>query len=184
MAARPTGTVTFVFTDIEGSTALLERLGEGYGEVLFTHHRLLREVWAAYDGVEISTEGTPSSSPSVRPHRRSQRRWADRWRSPLIASRHAAARCWCPLVTVVGAGETGKTRVALAVADRLLDELSDGAFLIELAETGSADGVAGRIATAARRPRRGRADHWRPVPDRSDRCRRPRDPQGPFWHSP
>jgi hypothetical protein len=33
-----------MFTDIEGSTALLDRLGERYGEVLFTHHRLLREV--------------------------------------------------------------------------------------------------------------------------------------------
>jgi predicted ATPase/class 3 adenylate cyclase len=53
----PTGTVTFVFTDIEGSTALLDRLGEGYGEVLFTHHRLLREVWVAHGGVEVSTEG-------------------------------------------------------------------------------------------------------------------------------
>ena len=57
MAVRPTGIVSFVFTDIEGSTALLERLGEGYGEVLFTHYRLLREVWTAHDGVEVSTEG-------------------------------------------------------------------------------------------------------------------------------
>jgi class 3 adenylate cyclase len=42
MSELPTGTVTFVFTDIEGSTALLDRLGDGYGEVLFAHHALLR----------------------------------------------------------------------------------------------------------------------------------------------
>ena len=52
------------------------------------------------------------------------------------------------LVTIVGSGGTGKTRVGLAVADRLLDELPDGAFLIELAETGGAEGVAGTIASA------------------------------------
>src|SRR5579884_2377675 len=57
MSGRPTGTVTFVFTDIEGSTALLDRLGHGYGEVLFAHQALLRGVWAAHEGVEISTEG-------------------------------------------------------------------------------------------------------------------------------
>ena len=34
MAELPTGTVTLVFTDIEGSTRLLETLGESYGEVL------------------------------------------------------------------------------------------------------------------------------------------------------
>lgn len=55
--ALPTGTVTFVFTDIEGSTALLERLGDAYGDVLFRHHRLLREVWTAHGGAEVSTEG-------------------------------------------------------------------------------------------------------------------------------
>jgi class 3 adenylate cyclase len=56
-SALPAGTVTFVFTDIEGSTALLAELGELYGELLFSHHRLLREVWVAHDGVEVSTEG-------------------------------------------------------------------------------------------------------------------------------
>jgi class 3 adenylate cyclase len=55
--ALPEGTVTLVFTDIEGSTALLDRLGDGYGDVLFAHHRLLREVWAEHRGVEVDTEG-------------------------------------------------------------------------------------------------------------------------------
>ena len=55
--ALPTGTVTFLFTDIEGSTKLLQRLGAGYAEVLATHQRLLRQAWAAHGGVEVDTQG-------------------------------------------------------------------------------------------------------------------------------
>jgi class 3 adenylate cyclase len=53
----PSGFVTFVFTDIEGSTRLLRRLGDGYVEVLDRHHTLLRRAWAAHGGHEINTEG-------------------------------------------------------------------------------------------------------------------------------
>jgi predicted ATPase/class 3 adenylate cyclase len=53
----PAGTVTLLFTDIEGSTRLLHEIGELYGDVLADHHRLLREVWAAHGGVEVDTEG-------------------------------------------------------------------------------------------------------------------------------
>jgi predicted ATPase/class 3 adenylate cyclase len=53
----PEGTVTLLFTDIEGSTALLQTLGDRYGELLAEHHRLLREVWVSHRGVEIDTEG-------------------------------------------------------------------------------------------------------------------------------
>jgi predicted ATPase/class 3 adenylate cyclase len=56
-ASLPTGLVTLVFTDIEGSTRLLQEFGEGYGQLLADHHRLLREVWAAHGGVEVGTEG-------------------------------------------------------------------------------------------------------------------------------
>jgi predicted ATPase/class 3 adenylate cyclase len=51
----PTGTITFVFTDIEGSTRLLDRLGERYRPVLEDHQRLLRQAFSG--GVEVSTEG-------------------------------------------------------------------------------------------------------------------------------
>jgi class 3 adenylate cyclase len=57
MAKLPSGTVTFVFSDIEGSTALLKRLGDGYGELLTTHRRLVRETFTGYGGVEIDTQG-------------------------------------------------------------------------------------------------------------------------------
>jgi predicted ATPase/class 3 adenylate cyclase len=53
----PEGTVTFLFTDIEGSTALVVQLGEDYRAVLDTHHRVLRESFRSHDGVEVSTEG-------------------------------------------------------------------------------------------------------------------------------
>ena len=51
-------TLTFLFTDIEGSTALLGRLGEDdYAQVLAGHHALIRSALAAYDGREIDTQG-------------------------------------------------------------------------------------------------------------------------------
>jgi predicted ATPase/class 3 adenylate cyclase len=54
----PAGTVTLLFTDVEGSTRLLERLGtEPYAEVLEQHRRLLRETFARHDGYEVDTEG-------------------------------------------------------------------------------------------------------------------------------
>ncbi len=53
----PAGTVTFVFTDIEGSTDLMRRLGDGYGEVLDDHRRLLREHLGNAGGREIDTQG-------------------------------------------------------------------------------------------------------------------------------
>ena len=53
----PAGTVTFVFSDIEGSTELLKRLGDGYGELLSEHRRLVRETFGAHGGVEIDAQG-------------------------------------------------------------------------------------------------------------------------------
>jgi predicted ATPase/class 3 adenylate cyclase len=260
MSELPTGTVTFVFTDIEGSTALLDQLGERYGEVLFTHHTLLRGVWDAHGGVEVSTEGDAffvafsSASSAVaataagqaalaahawpqgtavrvrmgvhtgEPRIHDGEYWGPdvHYAARLASAAHggqvlisAAAAALAPgmelsslgrhrlkdfpqprelfglgsgphpaprtldplrtnlpsaptplvgrdgevdelvsllisdarLVTVVGGGGAGKTRLALAVAERLLDELADGAFLIELAELTSSEDVGGAIAS-------------------------------------
>jgi class 3 adenylate cyclase len=57
MTSLPSGTVTFVFSDIEGSTGLLKRLGDGYGEVIAEHRRIVRDALGAHDGVEIDTQG-------------------------------------------------------------------------------------------------------------------------------
>ncbi len=54
----PTGTVTFLFTDVEGSTRLLHRLGpDAYADALAEHRRALREAFAAHGGVEVDTQG-------------------------------------------------------------------------------------------------------------------------------
>ncbi len=53
----PLGTVTFLFSDIEGSTRLLLELGDRYGSVLGAHARLVRAAIASHQGTEVSTEG-------------------------------------------------------------------------------------------------------------------------------
>jgi predicted ATPase/class 3 adenylate cyclase len=54
----PSGTVTFLFTDVEGSTKLLHELGaEGYAEALAEHRRLIREACARHEGIEVDTQG-------------------------------------------------------------------------------------------------------------------------------
>ena len=58
MTDLPTGTVTFLFTDVEGSTKLLHELGaEAYDEALIEHRRVLREAFGRHDGVEVDTQG-------------------------------------------------------------------------------------------------------------------------------
>jgi predicted ATPase/class 3 adenylate cyclase len=57
MRDLPSGTVTFLFTDIEGSTRLLHELGGAYAEVLVEHRRLLREAFSRHGGVEVDTQG-------------------------------------------------------------------------------------------------------------------------------
>ena len=86
MVVQPTGTVTLLFTDVEGSTLLLERLGaERYAEVLAEHRRVLREAFARHGGYEVDEEGDAflvafqaagrRSRPLVR-HSSGWRRWS------------------------------------------------------------------------------------------------------------
>src|SRR5687768_7063663 len=56
-APLPTGTVTFLFTDIEGSTHALHQLGDAYADLLATYCSVLREVLSAERGQEFGTEG-------------------------------------------------------------------------------------------------------------------------------
>jgi predicted ATPase/class 3 adenylate cyclase len=57
MSPLPTGTVTFFFSDIEGSTRLIQQLGERYPDVLLAHHTIQRDALAANGGYELRTEG-------------------------------------------------------------------------------------------------------------------------------
>jgi class 3 adenylate cyclase len=57
MSKLPTGTVTLLFTDIEGSTRLLQQLGDRWVNVLANHNRLLGVAFAKQGGGEVSAEG-------------------------------------------------------------------------------------------------------------------------------
>jgi YVTN family beta-propeller protein len=57
MTELPSGAVTFLFTDIEGSTRLVKQLRERYGDVLRAHQRVLRAAFAAHRGREVDTQG-------------------------------------------------------------------------------------------------------------------------------
>ena len=105
MPELPSGTVTFLFTDIEGSTRLLARLKDRYGDVLADHQRLLRTAFAEHAGQEIDTQG---DSFFVAFHRAS-----DAVAAAVSAQRTMAAHTWPDAVEVrVRMGlHTGEPRV-------------------------------------------------------------------------
>jgi predicted ATPase/class 3 adenylate cyclase len=82
----PTGTVTFLFTDIEGSTNLVQELGEDYGPVQDDHHRILREAIAEGGGNEVRTEGDSFFATFTTP--------AGALRTAVRAQRELAAHPW------------------------------------------------------------------------------------------
>ena len=97
----PTGTVTLLFTDVEGSTRLLNDLGaEAYEEALAEHRRVLREAFAPRGGVEVDTQGDafffafPSAAEAIEGAREGQQARARRRTSaePLYRSLDAANR--------------------------------------------------------------------------------------------
>jgi hypothetical protein len=57
MAELPSGTVTFLFTDMEGSSDLLDRLGEEYEKVLVAHREMLKQAFEASGGTVVDTQG-------------------------------------------------------------------------------------------------------------------------------
>jgi predicted ATPase/class 3 adenylate cyclase len=57
MADAPTGTVTLLFSDIEGSTRLLQRTGDAYADLLAEHRRLLSEAFERHRGFQVDSEG-------------------------------------------------------------------------------------------------------------------------------
>lgn len=86
MSTLPTGTVTFVFTDIEGSTRLLQQLGDDYAEVTRDHRRIVREAFGANEGSEVDTQGDAFFY--------SFGRARDAVRAAVAAQRELAAHTW------------------------------------------------------------------------------------------
>ncbi|XVV12183.1 adenylate/guanylate cyclase domain-containing protein [Actinoplanes sp. CA-131856] len=90
----PSGLVTFVFTDIEGSTRLARMLGDDYGAVLNDHRTVMRAALRDFDGVELFTEGDSffivfqDAAAAVAACAEAQRRLsAHDWLSPEVAPR-------------------------------------------------------------------------------------------------
>jgi predicted ATPase/class 3 adenylate cyclase len=154
-SAPPSGTVTLLFTDIEGSTRLLQRLGDRYRDVLSDHRRILRQAWFDHDGAEVDTAGDSffvtfaRASDALAAAIQGQRDlaahpWPDgvalRVRmgihtgEPELTGRdyvgidvHRAAR-------ISAAGHGGQVLVSRATVELLPPDLPGGATLIELGE--------------------------------------------------
>ena len=56
-AQLPTGTVTFLFTDIEGSTRILTLMGDRYAELSARHAKIIRSAIVNHAGTEVDTQG-------------------------------------------------------------------------------------------------------------------------------
>src|SRR4051794_33954112 len=86
MAELPSGTVTFLFSDVEGSTRLLTRLRSEYAGVLEEHRRLLRAAFDEHDGREVGTEGDAFFVAFARA--------SDAIAAAVSAQRSLASGCW------------------------------------------------------------------------------------------
>lgn len=92
MRDLPTGTITLLFTDIEGSTHLLQRLGERYAELLNECRTMLRTAFSAYHGQEVDTQGDAMFAAFARA--------SDAVAAAVAAQRELALHSWPGNVTV------------------------------------------------------------------------------------
>jgi predicted ATPase/class 3 adenylate cyclase len=141
----PTGTVTFLFTDVEGSTRLLRELGpDRYAEELAEHRRLIRRACTDNDGVEVDTQGDafffafPAASPAVAAAER-----LTKWLAAGPISVRVGIHAGQPLLTMegyIGEDVHVAARVAASahggqiVLSGTAAALADGHTLIDLGE--------------------------------------------------
>jgi predicted ATPase len=138
VSSLPSGTVTFLFTDVEGSTKLLHELGaDRYADALAEHRRVIRESFAQHGGVEVDTQGDaffvafPTAPAALAAAGEAQDklevpvRMGIHTGTPLLteegyvgADVHKAAR-------IAAAGHGGQVLVSAATAALLEDELRD-----------------------------------------------------------
>src|SRR5579862_5602882 len=155
MPELPGGTVTFIFTDIEGSTQLLQRLGDAYADVSRDHRRIVRESFGARGGTEIDTQGDsfffsfPRARDAVRAAVETQRALRDHaWPGGAQVSVRMGLHTGEPQVGEEGylgldvvraarisaAGHGGQILVSETTRALLGNELPDGAAVHDLGE--------------------------------------------------
>jgi len=132
LPSLPTGTVTFLFTDIEGSTRLLQRLGDRYADVLATHHRLLRTAIQEAQGQVLDTQGDAMFAAFPRAR--------DALLAAIAAQRAVQAHPWpngtAPMVRVglhtgePGTGETGYVGMDVHRTARIAAAAHGGQILV------------------------------------------------------
>lgn len=146
----PSGTVTFLFTDLQGSTTLLQRIGtDAYAELLAEHHRLIRAAVAVGGGSEVDTQGEaffaafPSANGAVLAAVRLQRELTE-----LGLAVRAGLHTGQPSVTSTGyvgidvpraaricaAGHGGQTVMSHATRELIAGDLPEGVDLRDLGE--------------------------------------------------
>jgi predicted ATPase/DNA-binding SARP family transcriptional activator len=149
-AGLPTGTVTFLFSDIEGSTGVLERLGgTEYARVLDEHRRLLRAAFAATGGREVDTQGDaffaafPSAAGAVRAAARVQRELAGSELSarigihtgePLLGATGYVGLDVPRAARICAAGHGGQVLISPTTRELVEADLPDGVSLRDLGE--------------------------------------------------
>ena len=130
MPTLPSGTVTFVFTDIEGSTRLLQELGDGYAAISRDHRQIVREAFAAHDGTEIDTQGDSFFFSFTRAR--------DAVAAAVEAQRALAAHAWPE-------GKTVRVRMGLHTGEPTVGDEGDLGLDVVRAARISAAGHGGQI---------------------------------------
>jgi class 3 adenylate cyclase len=155
-SAVPSGTIAFLFTDIEGSTRLLDALGaDRYADVLNDHRRILRECFARWDGSEVDTQGDsffvafPRASDAVQCALDAQLKLAEHdWPAGTAVKVRMAVHAGEALrqdagyvgmevhrgARIMAAGHGGQVLLSSAAAALVRDQLPTGAGLDDLGE--------------------------------------------------
>src|SRR2546423_1420256 len=126
MAELPSGTVTFLLTDVEGSTALWEEAPDAMRTALARHDVLFEQAVREHGGVHIRPRDARRNNVPSPPT-------ALLGRERELADVRRLFEDGARLVTLTGPGGTGKTRLGLQVAADLLGDFGHGVFLVDLA---------------------------------------------------
>lgn len=149
MTQLPSGTVTFLFTDIEGSTAMLNALGATFDDLLDAHHKIVRAALTEHGGVEVRTEGDAFLAAFTVP--------ANAVRAAIAMQRELAEHAWpdgFPVRVRMGLHAGAATPVdgeyrgayAIHLAARIVAAANGGQIIVsqvarEMAAEGGLDGV-------------------------------------------